>query len=88
MSRHHCVAIQLRLPVCHLKTEVFFFFFCTSTSNQQMMIDVVPVLPDIPLPLIQPNYRPLPSIDYTPLSPPKRKGKFTEMLAWVLNIFV
>uniref|UniRef100_UPI00398F7BC3 elongin-A isoform X2 n=1 Tax=Pristiophorus japonicus TaxID=55135 RepID=UPI00398F7BC3 len=40
---------------------------------KKMMIDVVPVLPDIPLPLIQPNYRPLPSMDITPLSPPKRK---------------
>lgn len=43
-------------------------------KSKKMMIDVVPVLPDIPLPLIQPNYRPLPSIDYTPLSPPKRKA--------------
>ncbi|XP_007906949.1 elongin-A isoform X2 [Callorhinchus milii] len=41
---------------------------------KKMMIDVVPVLPDIPLPLIQPNYRPLPSMDMTPLSPPKRKA--------------
>ncbi|XP_028819856.1 elongin-A isoform X2 [Denticeps clupeoides] len=33
--------------------------------------DVVSVLPDIPLPAIQPNYRPLPSID--PVSPQRRK---------------
>ncbi|XP_067867370.1 elongin-A [Heterodontus francisci] len=44
-----------------------------SVKPRKMMIDVVPVLPDIPLPLIQPNYRPLPSVDMTPLSPPKRK---------------
>ncbi|XP_058233251.1 elongin-A isoform X2 [Hemibagrus wyckioides] len=37
------------------------------------IIDVVPTLPDIPLPAIQPNYRPLPSIDVTPLSPQRRK---------------
>ncbi|KAK2836521.1 hypothetical protein Q7C36_014390 [Tachysurus vachellii] len=37
------------------------------------IIDVVPALPDIPLPAIQPNYRPLPSIDVTPLSPQRRK---------------
>ncbi len=38
------------------------------------VVDVVPTLPDIPLPAIQPNYRPLPSIDLTPLSPQRRKG--------------
>ncbi|XP_067862621.1 elongin-A isoform X2 [Heptranchias perlo] len=43
---------------------------------KKMVIDVVPVLPDIPLPLIQPNYRPLPSMDMTPLSLPKRKVVF------------
>ncbi|XP_072103072.1 elongin-A [Mobula birostris] len=43
-------------------------------KSKKMMIDVVPVLPDIPLPNIQPNYRPLPSMDLTPLSPPKRKA--------------
>ncbi|XP_046690382.1 elongin-A [Silurus meridionalis] len=37
------------------------------------IVDVVPILPDIPLPAIQPNYRPLPSIDVTPLSPQRRK---------------
>ncbi|XP_078093996.1 elongin-A isoform X2 [Mustelus asterias] len=45
-----------------------------SVKPRKMMIDVVPVLPDIPLPLIQPNYRPLPSMDITPISPPKRKA--------------
>ncbi|XP_069751809.1 elongin-A isoform X3 [Narcine bancroftii] len=43
-------------------------------KSKKMMIDVVPVLPDIQLPLIQPHYRPLPSMDFTPLSPPKRKA--------------
>ncbi|XP_026785571.3 elongin-A isoform X2 [Pangasianodon hypophthalmus] len=37
------------------------------------IVDMVPTLPDIPLPAIQPNYRPLPSIDVTPLSPQRRK---------------
>ncbi|XP_060798931.1 elongin-A isoform X2 [Neoarius graeffei] len=37
------------------------------------IVDVMPTLPDIPLPAIQPNYRPLPSIDVTPLSPLRRK---------------
>ncbi|GCC27744.1 hypothetical protein chiPu_0006170 [Chiloscyllium punctatum] len=51
----------------HIKEEA-------SVKPRKMMIDVVPVLPDIPLPHIQPNYRPLPSMDMTPLSPPKRKA--------------
>lgn len=38
------------------------------------VVEAVPVLPEIPLPAIQPNYRPLPSIDVTPLSPQRRKG--------------
>ncbi|XP_054855605.1 elongin-A [Eublepharis macularius] len=37
-------------------------------------IDVVPTLPDIPLPPIQSSYRPLPSLDSLPLSQPKRKA--------------
>ncbi|KAM4796728.1 elongin-A [Rhinophrynus dorsalis] len=37
-------------------------------------LDQVPVLPDIPLPPIQPNYRPLPSIEPVPFSPHKRKA--------------
>lgn len=39
------------------------------------VVEAVPVLPEIPLPAIQPNYRPLPSIDFTPLSPQRRKGE-------------
>ncbi|KPP58930.1 transcription elongation factor B polypeptide 3-like [Scleropages formosus] len=42
-------------------------------EKRQKVIDEVPMLPDIPLPAIQPNYRPLPSIDITPLSPQRRK---------------
>ncbi|KAL4629442.1 transcription elongation factor B polypeptide 3 isoform X2 [Arapaima gigas] len=42
-------------------------------EKRRKVIDVVPTLPDIPLPAIQPNYRPLPSIDITPLSPQRRK---------------
>lgn len=38
------------------------------------VVEAVPTLPEIPLPAIQPNYRPLPSIDVTPLSPQRRKG--------------
>lgn len=38
------------------------------------VVEAVPALPEIPLPAIQPNYRPLPSIDATPLSPQRRKG--------------
>jgi len=40
----------------------------------QMLIDVVPTLPDIPLPPIQANYRPLPSIESITCSQTKRKG--------------
>ncbi|KAI5091723.1 elongin-A, partial [Silurus meridionalis] len=42
-------------------------------EKRRKIVDVVPILPDIPLPAIQPNYRPLPSIDVTPLSPQRRK---------------
>ncbi|XP_056596822.1 elongin-A [Triplophysa dalaica] len=45
----------------------------TIPDKRKKVVDVVPTLPDIPLPAIQPNYRPLPSIDLTPLSPPRRK---------------
>ncbi|XP_035284767.1 elongin-A [Anguilla anguilla] len=43
------------------------------SEKRRKVVDVVPTLPDIPLPAIQPNYRPLPSIDITPLSPQRRK---------------
>ncbi|KTG45673.1 hypothetical protein cypCar_00000669 [Cyprinus carpio] len=42
-------------------------------EKRRKVVDVVPTLPDIPLPAIQPYYRPLPSIDLTPLSPQRRK---------------
>ncbi|XP_023687748.2 elongin-A [Paramormyrops kingsleyae] len=42
-------------------------------ERRRKVIDVVPALPEIPLPAIQPNYRPLPSIEVTPLSPQRRK---------------
>ncbi|XP_017551834.2 elongin-A isoform X1 [Pygocentrus nattereri] len=45
----------------------------TMPEKRRKVVDVVPTLPDIPLPAIQPNYRPLPSIDVTPLSPQRRK---------------
>ncbi|XP_066530699.1 elongin-A isoform X2 [Hoplias malabaricus] len=45
----------------------------TMPEKRRKVIDVVPTLPDIPLPAIQPNYRPLPSIEVTPLSPQRRK---------------
>ncbi|OCT94944.1 elongin-A [Xenopus laevis] len=45
-----------------------------SSSSTISKIDQVPVLPDIPLPLIQPNYRPLPSIEPVVFFPNKRKA--------------
>ncbi|XP_076865114.1 elongin-A [Brachyhypopomus gauderio] len=45
----------------------------TVPEKRRKVVDVVPTLPDFPLPAIQPNYRPLPSIDVTPLSPQRRK---------------
>ncbi|MBN3288262.1 ELOA1 protein, partial [Polyodon spathula] len=42
-------------------------------EKSRKISDIIPVLPDIPLPAIQPNYRPLPSLDPTPLSPQRRK---------------
>ncbi|TMS18673.1 Elongin-A [Larimichthys crocea] len=42
-------------------------------EKRKRVVEAVPILPEIPLPAIQPNYRPLPSIDVTPLSPQRRK---------------
>ncbi|XP_022062629.1 elongin-A [Acanthochromis polyacanthus] len=42
-------------------------------EKRRRVVEAVPTLPEIPLPAIQPNYRPLPSIDVTPLSPQRRK---------------
>ncbi|XP_038151977.1 elongin-A [Cyprinodon tularosa] len=41
-------------------------------EKRRRVVESLPTLPEIPLPAIQPNYRPLPSID-TPLSPQRRK---------------
>ncbi|XP_077404333.1 elongin-A [Vanacampus margaritifer] len=46
----------------------------TVTEKRKRVVEAVPSLPEIPLPAIQPDYRPLPSIDITPLSPQRRKG--------------
>ncbi|XP_054620622.1 elongin-A isoform X2 [Dunckerocampus dactyliophorus] len=43
-------------------------------GKRRKVVEPLPSLPEIPLPDIQPNYRPLPSIDITPLSPQRRKG--------------
>ncbi|XP_060113470.1 elongin-A [Heteronotia binoei] len=45
-----------------------------ASKPTKIPIDVVPTLPDIPLPPIQSSYRPLPSLDSLPLSQPKRKA--------------
>ncbi|XP_034456745.1 elongin-A isoform X3 [Hippoglossus hippoglossus] len=42
-------------------------------EKRKRVVEAVPTLPEIPLPAIQPNYRPLPSLDITPLSPQRRK---------------
>ncbi|XP_056273239.1 elongin-A [Pseudoliparis swirei] len=42
-------------------------------EKRKRAVEVVAMLPEIPLPAIQPNYRPLPSLDVTPLSPQRRK---------------
>ncbi|XP_067112613.1 elongin-A [Osmerus mordax] len=43
-------------------------------EKRRKVVEVVAALPDITLPAIKPNYRPLPSIDLlTPLSPQRRK---------------
>lgn len=44
-----------------------------TSEKRKRVVEAVPTLPEIPLPAIQPNYRPLPSIDVTPLSPQRRK---------------
>ncbi|KAK5854690.1 hypothetical protein PBY51_004863 [Eleginops maclovinus] len=43
------------------------------TEKRKRVVEIPALLPEIPLPAIQPNYRPLPSLDVTPLSPQRRK---------------
>uniref|UniRef100_A0A7M4FE69 Elongin-A n=1 Tax=Crocodylus porosus TaxID=8502 RepID=A0A7M4FE69_CROPO len=45
-----------------------------ASKPPRIPIDVVPTLPDIPLPLIQANYRPLPSLESIPCPQMKRKA--------------
>ncbi|NXV77539.1 ELOA1 protein, partial [Atlantisia rogersi] len=45
-----------------------------SPKPKRIILDVVPTLPDIPLPPIQANYRPLPSIESITCSQTKRKA--------------
>uniref|UniRef100_A0A3Q3VRY1 Uncharacterized protein n=1 Tax=Mola mola TaxID=94237 RepID=A0A3Q3VRY1_MOLML len=47
-------------------------------EKRKRVVEAVPSLLEIPLPAIQPNYRPLPSIDITPLSPQRRKPVCTD----------
>uniref|UniRef100_A0AAQ4PQF0 Elongin A n=1 Tax=Gasterosteus aculeatus aculeatus TaxID=481459 RepID=A0AAQ4PQF0_GASAC len=44
-----------------------------TAEKRKRVVEVIATLPEIHLPAIQPNYRPLPSIDVTPLSPQRRK---------------
>ncbi|XP_020838733.1 elongin-A isoform X1 [Phascolarctos cinereus] len=45
----------------------------SSAKLKKVSTDVTPTLPDIPLPTIQANYRPLPSLELIPSFQPKRK---------------
>ncbi|XP_072836421.2 elongin-A [Pogona vitticeps] len=45
-----------------------------ASKPKKIVFDVVPTLPDIPLPPIQANYRPLPSLESIPPAQPKRKA--------------
>ena len=44
------------------------------TRPRKVPTDVLPALPDIPLPAIHANYRPLPSLELIPSFQPKRKA--------------
>ncbi|KAM9035835.1 elongin-A isoform X2 [Sarcophilus harrisii] len=46
----------------------------SSAKLKKVSTDVTPTLPDIPLPTIQANYRPLPSLELIPSFQPKRKA--------------
>lgn len=59
------------------------WYLLVSMDFYLQVVEAVPALPEIPLPAIQPNYRPLPSIDVTPLSPQRRKGN---TLSEILNV--
>ncbi|XP_007933905.1 elongin-A [Orycteropus afer afer] len=45
-----------------------------SAKLKKVPTDAVPVLPDLPLPMIQANYRPLPSLEFMSTLQPKRKA--------------
>ncbi|XP_036304395.1 elongin-A isoform X2 [Pipistrellus kuhlii] len=45
-----------------------------AAKPRKVPTDVLPVLPDLPLPVIQANYRPLPSLDLIASFQPKRKA--------------
>uniref|UniRef100_A0A8D2AKM8 Elongin-A n=1 Tax=Sciurus vulgaris TaxID=55149 RepID=A0A8D2AKM8_SCIVU len=45
-----------------------------SARLRKVSTDALPVLPDLPLPTIQANYRPLPSLELMPSFQPKRKA--------------
>lgn len=60
------------LVECHIL--LYSCLYSMSILSFQIILDVVPTLPDIPLPPIQANYRPLPSIESITCSQTKRKG--------------
>ncbi|XP_040501488.1 elongin-A [Ursus maritimus] len=45
-----------------------------SAKLKKVPTDALPVLPDLPLPMIQANYRPLPTLELMSSFPPKRKA--------------
>lgn len=45
-----------------------------SAKLKKVPMDALPVLPDLPLPMIQANYRPLPTLELMSSFPPKRKA--------------
>lgn len=72
-SRPDPDALIMRVLVLSFLTELFLF---NELFLLPQVVEVVSTLPDISLPAIQPYYRPLPSIDLTPLSPQRRKGAY------------
>ncbi|XP_030203683.1 elongin-A [Gadus morhua] len=55
------------------KSEVVSSPVAATPEKRRRVVEAVPAMPDFPLPAIQPNYRPLPSLDPQPLSPQRRK---------------
>ncbi|KAM4872812.1 elongin-A [Thomomys bottae] len=67
-------SVQKLPKVNENKSEKLHLAGSDSAKPRKVPMDAVPVLPDLPLPAIQANYRPLPSLELISSFQPKRKA--------------